>query len=258
MLPTTADPTDFCPPMAYDATMRIRGQRECRDCGTRWSYYETGSVECPSCGSLRSVGTDEERTLHTASPGTLDLTEIRSRWASDESLREVADAASDVCRDYVRGYGFVKGGELQPLSDTYLAAMELRYVAGRIGRALTLDDDDEYYLLSLLRGADRGERPSPEEVPDSLRAARGLAYAEAVSAYRSDLRTYLADHPEPSVTELLGPLDGHVKRLEALDGEVPVEESELLVLIAQDLGTYLRADDESAHLRARDRLDRLT
>jgi hypothetical protein len=94
-------------------------------------------------------------------------------------------------------------------------------------------------------------------VPDSLRSARGLAYARAVSAYRSDLRTYLDEHPDPLATDVLGPLDSHLKRLGALDGEVPVEESELLVRVTQDLGTYLREDDESALLEARDRLDRL-
>lgn len=238
--------------------MRIRGQRECRECGTRWSYYETGSIECPSCGSLRSVGTDEERTLHTAKPATLNLTEARNALESGETLREVAAIASEACRTYVRGFGFVKGGELQPLSDTYLAAIELRYVAGRLGRSMVLDDDEEFYFLSLLRGADHGERPPTGDVPDSLRAARGLAYADAVSAYRSDLRAFLDEHPDPVAAEVLGPLDSHVKRVEALDGEVPVEESELLVRIAQEVGTYLREDDESALLRARDRLDRLS
>ena len=237
--------------------MRIRGQRECRDCGTRWSYYETGSVECPSCGSLRSVGVEDERTLHTARPASLDLTGARNRLESGAPLREVSDVAAEACREYVRGSGFVNAGELQPLGETYLAATELRYVAGRLERSMVLDDDEEFYFLSLLRGADHGERPPPAEVPDSLRSARGLAYPRAVSAYRSDLRTYLDEHPDPLVTDVLGPLGGHLRRVEALDGEVPVGESELLVRIAQDVGRYLREDDESALAEARDRLDRL-
>jgi hypothetical protein len=48
-----------------------------------------------------------------------------------------------------------------------------------------------------------------------------------------------------------------LKRVEALDGAVPAEESELLVRIAQGVGRYLREDDESALVEARDRLDRL-
>jgi len=237
--------------------MRIRGQRECRDCGTRWAYYETGSVECPACGSLRSVGVEEERTLHTATPASLDLTGARNRLESGEPLREVADVAAEACREYVRGFGFVKAGELQPLGETYLAATELRYVAGRLERSMTLDDDEEFYFLSLLRGADHGERPPPEEVPESLRSARALAYARAVSAYRSDLRAYLEEHPDPPATDVIGPLDSRLKRVEALDGAVPAEESELLVRIAQGVGRYLREDDESALVEARDRLDRL-
>ncbi|MEF8842846.1 MAG: TFIIB-type zinc ribbon-containing protein [Haloarculaceae archaeon] len=237
--------------------MRIRGRRECRNCGTRWSYYQTGSVECPSCGSLQSVGVDEERTLHTATPASLDLTDARNRLESGESLREVAEVAAETCRKYVRGFGFIDAGELQPLGETYLAATELRHVAGWLGRAMTPDGEEELYFLSLLRGADRGDRPSTDEVPDSLRSARGLAYARAVSAYRSDLRAYLDQHPDPMVTDVLGPLDSHLKRVEALDGDVPVGESELLVRIARDVGTYLREDDESALLEARDRLDRL-
>ena len=237
--------------------MRIRGQRECRNCGTRWAYYETGSVECPSCGSLRSVGVEEERRLHTATAASLDLTEARDLLESGGNLREVADVAAEACREYLRGFGFVKAGDLQPLGETYLAATELRYVAGRLGRSMALGDDEEFYFLSLLRGTDHGERPSPEEVPDSLRSARGLAYARAVSAYRSDLRSYLDEQPDPSATDVLGPLDSHVKRVEALDGEVPAEESELLVRIAQGVGRYLREDDESALAEARNRLDRL-
>jgi len=237
--------------------MRIRGQRECRNCGTRWSYYETGSVECPSCGNLRSVGVDGERRLHTATPSSLDLTGARNRLEAGESVRQVAGVAAEACRGYVHGFGFVDAGDLQPLGDTYLAAVELRHVAGRIERSMSLEDDEEFYFLSLLRGADHGERPPTDEVPDSLRSARGLAYARAVSAYRSDLRTYLDGYPDQMATDVLGPLDSHLKRVEALDGDVPVAESELLVRIARGVGTYVREDDESALLEARDRLDRL-
>src|SRR6056297_1417065 len=65
-------------PRALRPRMEIRGERECKDCGTRWSYYETGSVACPNCESVRSVGVDEERKRHTAGQATLDLTEVRN------------------------------------------------------------------------------------------------------------------------------------------------------------------------------------
>ena len=51
--------------------MKVRGRRECEACGARWSYFDTGEVTCPDCGSLHSVGLDDERALHTASTATL-------------------------------------------------------------------------------------------------------------------------------------------------------------------------------------------
>ncbi|MFC6730630.1 TFIIB-type zinc ribbon-containing protein, partial [Natronoarchaeum mannanilyticum] len=152
--------------------MEIRGERECKDCGTRWSYYETGSVSCPNCESVRSVGVDEERKRHTAGQAALDLTEVRNMIdAAPES--DVADAAIENCREFVRRTGFIDAGELQPLDDVYLAARELRQVADIVGRSYDPTEDEELYYLSLLRGADRGERPAPDEVPAGLREARG-------------------------------------------------------------------------------------
>ena len=73
--------------------MKIRGRRECKACGTQWSYYETGEISCPSCGSRHSVGTDDERTLHTATSATLDLTPLRGSVDS-EPLDRLADRAN--------------------------------------------------------------------------------------------------------------------------------------------------------------------
>jgi uncharacterized Zn finger protein (UPF0148 family) len=237
--------------------MKVRGTRKCQDCGTQWSYYETGSVECPECGSLRSVGVDEERQLHTASQATLDLTPVRNALEESQSLRQVAERAVESCQSFTRGYGFVEGGDLQPLDDSYLAAMELRTVAGAVGRRRSIQDDEEYYFLSLLRGADQGERPDPEEVPDSLRDARGLASANAVREYRSDIRAFLDEHPDEFARDAVEQLGAHVKRVRALDGEVPVAEAEQLVTVARDVGRYLADGDELALSEAEDRLDRL-
>jgi len=234
--------------------MKIRGDRECKACGTRWSYYDTGSVTCPECGSLRSVGVDD-RKEHTSAPVTLDLGPIRSR-IDDDPLRELADEAASLCGEYVRRQGFIDAGELQPLDDTYLAATELRHVARLLDRSLRSDSDEEYYLLSLLRGADLGERPSPEEVPQSVRTARGLAYARATADYRRDLRTVLGD-PDPPVTELLSSLGEHRKRIQALDGDVPAADSEALVRAAKALGRRVTENDEDALTEARTELDGL-
>lgn len=237
--------------------MKIRGQRECKDCGTRWAYYETGSVECPSCGSLRSVGVEDDRTLHTATPRSLDLTPARDELEEGTPLRQVAESAADIAREFTRGYGFIDAGALQPLSDRYLAAMELRHVGSELSRHRAVDEPEEYYLLSLLQG-DVSERPGPDAVPDSLRAARGLAYATAIEAYRADLRQYLEEHPDPNVTDVLGPLDTHIKRVQALDGAVPPEDAEVLVVAARELWRYLTEDDEAALVNAQDRLRRLS
>ncbi|PSP97082.1 hypothetical protein BRC89_12455 [Halobacteriales archaeon QS_4_70_19] len=236
--------------------MKIRGQRECKDCGTRWAYYETGNVECPSCGSVRSIGVEEERTLHTASPRTLDLTPARDALADDEPLRRVAEAAAEITQEFTRGYGFIDAGELQPLSDRYLAAMELRHAGSDLARRRAIDEAEEYYLLSLLQG-DVGERPAPDEVPDSLQEARGLAYATAVDEYRSDVRRYLDEHPDPAVDDVLGPLDTHLRRTRALDGAVPPSDSETLVTAVRDLRRYLAEDEETALATATDRLEGL-
>ena len=234
--------------------MRVRGERECKDCGTQWSYYETGSVDCPSCGSIRSVGVDE-RTEHTASSTSLDLTAAREALERDR-LQEAVEEAKTACRDYVRSVGFIHAGGLQTLDDTYLAALELVQAGDLIGRSFSPSEAEELYFLSLLQGADFGERPDPADVPDSMREARGLAVAEAVEVYRTELRTF-DDDPELAVGRSLETLANHVRRIRALEGDVPPDEAETLVKVARELGQYLESGDESALAAARDRLDRM-
>lgn len=239
--------------------MEIRGERECKDCGTRWSYYETGSVTCPSCESVRSVGVDQERKRHTAGQAALDLTEVRNMIdAAPEA--DVAEAAIEKCREFVRKTGFIDAGELQPLDDVYLAARELRQVADIVGRSYDPTEDEELYYLSLLRGADRGERPAPDEVPAGLREARGLAYAEAVQAYRREIGTWINDQDAeyPAAMGALATLGDHVKRIKALQGDVDPETAETLVRAARNLAEAVRWDDEDALARCRERLERLS
>jgi hypothetical protein len=237
--------------------MRIRGERECTDCGTRWSYYETGTPNCPNCGSLRSTGVGE-RTQHTASTATLDLSAARNRLGDGEGdVRAAAERAAEDCRAFVRQHGFIDAGDLAPLDDIYVGALELRTVADELGRAMRTSDAEEAYFLALLGGVDDGERPAPTEVPESLRTARGLAAAKAVREYRSDVSAYLDDHPDEDARAAFGTLGEHVKRVEALDGDVSPATADRLVRVARELGTYLRAGDESALVTARDRLSRL-
>ena len=235
--------------------MKIRGERECTECGTRWSYYETGSVDCPGCGSLRSVGTDD-RTEHTDLRVSFDLTPVRTE-IDEISTSDLADRARERCRGYVTRRGFVRGGELRELDDTYLAAAELVHVADVVSRSRRLDEREELYFLSLLRGADCGERPAVDEVPRSLRAARGIAYTESVDEYRRDVRTWMEGRAftavERSCFERLG---DHVTRLRMLDGDVDPQVAERLVEVTRDLADGL-AGDEDALVRARERMDGL-
>jgi uncharacterized Zn finger protein (UPF0148 family) len=232
--------------------MKVRGRRECNDCGTRWSYYETGEIACPDCGSVDSVGVDE-RTLHTDAPAEFDLTPVRKRVDADP-LAAVARDAAERAREYRRDRGFVRGGELLELDDRFLAANELAHVADAVATAMTVDDDAEWYLLELLGGADAGERPDPADVPDALVGPRGLAVADAVDAYVGDVRTYLDEHPDPDVRTTLGHVDDRVRQLRALQGEFPPATADRLVAAARE--AYRAVEGDAAALaRAAERLD---
>lgn len=232
--------------------MKVRGRRECQDCGCRWSYYETGGVACPECESLRSVGVDD-RTLHTDAPATLDLSSYRAA-AADGSLPAAADDCKRDLRTYLRRRGFVDGGELRPLDDTVLAANELLQVMDLFDRSRNPGDEDRRYLLALLRGADEGERPDRETVSEAWASARGLGYADAVADYRRDVLAWLDEHPDAEARSTLGSVHERVKRTRALGGDIAPARVESLVRVARDVGTYLVADDRTALARARERL----
>ena len=236
--------------------MKIRGARECRACGSQWSYYETGSIECPDCGSLRSVGIDQ-RTEHTDSPASLDLSPVVERVERD-AVGEIAADAAERSREYARKRGFVHAGDLKPLDATYAGAVELRYTAAELARSMRVTDDEELYFLSLLRGVDAGERPPPAEVPESLADARGLATAAIVDAYRRDLVRYLDEHPDQTVRAVLGRIVDQKKRIEALDGEVPADTAETLLQALVDLSHYAALGEDTALATAQDRLDSLS
>ncbi|MFT4881217.1 MAG: uncharacterized Zn finger protein (UPF0148 family) [Natronomonas sp.] len=231
--------------------MEIRGERECTDCGERWSYYETGEIQCPACDSVRSVGVGE-RAEHTDGAVELDLTGVRTA-VDTITTTELAERASEEAATYVRRAGFVHAGSLERLDDTYLSAAELRRVGAELARRMQVDDAAELYLLELLRTADSGERPGPEEVPASLHAPRGLAVAAAADAYASDIRR-VRDDPGGPVSRVLSGVRAERKRIEALDGEVDPERAERVVRALRDLYAYLGADDEAALARAQERV----
>lgn len=236
--------------------MEIRGERECQDCGSRWRYYDTGSIACPACGSLVSVGVDDRRR-HTDAPVDLDLSPQR-RMANDEGVLAAAATVGSDLTAYLSRRGFRNAGDLLPLDDTYLAAAELRHVADVVDRRGSTTDDEAIYLLALLRGADHGDRPAPDDVPTSMAPARALAYAGAVLDYRGEVVTYLRDTGENGAARrTLGRVADRAKRARAIDGDVPVEEAEALVAGTRAVFAALTDGDEAALARANDRLDAL-
>ncbi|MES3161383.1 MAG: hypothetical protein PPP55_07400 [Halorubrum sp.] len=261
--------------------MNVRGERECRDCGSRWSYYETGTVACPACGSLRSVGV-EERATHTDAPVSLNLSTHRARFgeARETVPTEGADDLKRDLREYLRKRGFIKGGELRPLDGTVLAPRELLEAVDVYERRRDPADADGEYVLALLAGADDGERPSSTAVPESMRAARGSAVAWVVSEYRGDLLTFLdelessaGDESDESRTvsasgenpkaragvarAVLERLRDRIKHVEALEGDVDPSLADSLIEVANGVGEYVRTGDTDAIDRARSRLDEI-
>jgi len=243
--------------------MRVRGERECRDCGGRWSYYGTGSVACPDCGSLRSVGVGERRR-HTDAPVDLDLTDHRAAL-SDGSIREVADDLASTLRAYLRRRGFVDAGAVRAPDGTELAAAELLHAVDAYGGLRDPDGAAEAHVLALLRGADAGERPAPEAVPEAMWDARGRGYAHLLRAFRREAAATLDgddldDDTEAAARRALGALDDRVRRLRALEGDLPPAAVERLVAAARDVAAALGPDggDADALRAVADRLERPT
>ncbi|MFB6095799.1 MAG: hypothetical protein ABEJ74_00230 [Haloferacaceae archaeon] len=242
--------------------MEIRGERECQSCGQRWSYYDSGSVACPNCGALRSVGV-AERERHTDAPATLDVSGLLASL-DQQSVADVADDVKSACRTYARKRGFINGGDLRPLDDQFLLAYELRQALDVYERLRETGDAEERYVLALLAAAsvgagerDHANRPPVDAVPTSMREARGLGYAAALDEYRRELLTWLEDHPDPEARRVLGTLGEERKRVAALQGDVPPAVVERLVTAACDVGSYLADGDEAALARAEEELRRV-
>ena len=270
--------------------MRIRGERECRECGRRWSYFETGSIECPTCGSLHSVGTGD-REAHTDAPVTLDLHEHRDRFG-EATAALPSEGVTELKRDlraYVHKRGFVHAGELTELDAPYLAARELLEAVDVYDRLRHPTDGDHTYLLALLAGADSGDRPHAAEVPSAMQSARGMATALAVETYREELTTYLmestastdapsdfphgraesdtalASRPHESegpqrtqLDRLRERLRDRTKQITALQGDVAPATADELVRATQAIHTAITTDNQDALDRAETHLGNAT
>lgn len=239
--------------------MKIRGTRQCSSCDTTWSYYDTGSVACPACGSLKSVGVDAERKQHTDTPVTLDLDESKQKLATEStSIDDIATELSSRLRSYTRKRGFIRGGELLTLDDQYLGAHELIHATDICTRNYQRTELDELYVLELFTAVNNGGRLTHTDIPSKLRIARGAGYTDAVSAYRDDLSTYLESRTEPDAKQAITQLQTQLRRADALEGDIPLQVAETLVEIAREIGTYLIEAEDEALVSARDRLDRLS
>ena len=232
--------------------MRVRGRRRCRECDTEWSYFEVGEVACPTCGSLRSRGLDEERALHTDTPVDLDLSDVRA-MIGVHPLSVVAGAAAATARTYLAKRGFIDGGDLRPLSDQYRRVAELKTIGSALSHRLDSDPEAERYFLALLESG----QPRPADLPTSLHQAYGLASASVVEAYLRDLRRWLEEHPDSAAGNSLTRIRDHVRRVNALDGTIQPMEADQLVEATQALGSYLRSGEGASLIRANSLLDRL-
>jgi hypothetical protein len=235
--------------------MEIRGERECKRCGTQWSYYETGSPECPNCGSVYSVGVGD-RTEHTDRPADLDLDGARAALEAGR-LAEAGQTAATAAREYVHRRGFIAAGELRPLASRYVLAQEVRQVGQRLRTATppSPTDVDLGYARRLFEAAETGDLPPAEAVPEAMVGARGLAVAEAVADYRRALRSIQAGQSDLDLERALDRLDSQVRRVRALDGAVEPATADQLLQAARTAGDVVRGEAERTALEAQ--LDRL-
>lgn len=230
--------------------MRIRGERACRNCGTHWSYFETGAIECPDCGSLASAGRSEPAE-HTDGAVELDLSSSRQALA-DRPLEAVTGDIRETCRSYLQGRGFIREGVIQPLDDAFLRAAELKQVCHALERTQTVEEECELYFLQLLRSE---ERPGPERVPGALQEARAAGFADALERYCRDLRRYARWNQATSEQRAaIESLEAHTRRLALLEGRVDPVQVESLVRAARDVADGLTGN-ETALATGRRRLE---
>lgn len=234
--------------------MRIRGERTCTDCGTTWSYFETGSVACPECGSLLSTGSGS-RTRNTDRAAELDLDEARA-LAADGDLASALRSASEACLTYVRHRGFVDAGSLRELDAAYVYAQELRHTAVLARSFLNVEPEEEAYLLDLLDGPP-DDRPASSTVPERLRPGRALGVASAVRDYRDDVRSWLEETPDDDRRELLETIADHRKRIHALDGDVPPSTADDLLEATRAVGRYYLDGDDGSLEAAQNAIEQL-
>lgn len=228
--------------------MRVRGVRSCNECETEWSYFDTGSIVCPQCGSIASVGLGDRR-LHTDAPVRLELP-IES-IDDPTTIEDVADIIERRCRRYRNRRGFIRGGELRRLDDQFLLAHELLEIAAdhrRQGRSSPRSDAALGYDLSILDAVIRnGRPPDPDEVPRERHRHRGLGHSLALGSYLRDLKAWLETNEgtDDGPRVLIGEIEEHLRRIEALEGDVEPREVDGLVHAVRAIRRHVLAEGRS-------------
>lgn len=194
--------------------MEIRGRRRCLDCGATWNYFETGGVDCPECGSIRSTSTTEGR--QDTSSTELNMEDVVQELGTDFTggLSEAADR----CRSYVSRRGFIETGELQPPDARYVMASEIVEIADVFTQPMRREvgESERNYVVDLVRGLRAGE--PPEDRPESLDAAHNMALARTAERYIRDLRRY-ARSEGIDVPQGVEKAREALKRTEATEGD---------------------------------------
>ncbi|MFB6253304.1 MAG: hypothetical protein ABEI06_01680 [Halobacteriaceae archaeon] len=243
-------------PLLAINNMEIKGYRECRECGHQWSYYETGNVQCPECGSIKSTGLDE-RTLHTNNPVEIDITSIQSLVSNDE-FRQAGQRAAKEARNYTIKRGFIHKGDLIRCDERIFSCHELRNLGNYINRTASITEETEYYFIETIQAVKNSGRPDQQAIPKNLRSIRGLAYARAAKDYLNDVTTWIeyADHELPS-GGVLERTKENIKRVEALDGDISIGDSERIYEIVANLYSYCTTGEISTYEQIEEYLSNL-
>jgi hypothetical protein len=107
------------------------------------------------------------------------------------------------------------------------------------------------YDLSLLNAAIRDWRPpDPNEVPRERHRHRGLGYSLALGAYLRDLKAWLEAkvRTEDGTRVVIGEIEEHLRRIEALEGNVEPTEVDGLVTSVRAIRRHVLSDEPSNDL----------
>ncbi len=193
--------------------MDLEGERECLECGERWSYWETRTVECPECDSPRSRGVGD---------GARPEEEFPAEDLVASTLMETLENADEAARSYTTKKNFVVAGELQPPDPVYVMAAEVKHLYAELtARSREATDREREYAGALVTGLEDGEPPHPGERPETLDAVHERAVADVVEDYSSEMVKWARDR-DLDDTEVMRDVEDarqRAKQVQATEGE---------------------------------------